>query len=522
MGWLNQFKLSRRLALGFGLVLALCMAIVAVAWVQIAAIGAAATNLGGNTVPSLTLMANMRDGLSTARRAELRFALADDQTVRASTDEQRAKAWKTFDENYEKYGRTAISDDKDRELWQSVGKLAADYRRLSTSLRDELVAADADPARAEALRNQVNSGPVLKAVNEALQAIETDWEYNLKLADEAVAQAKRADAMARTAMVVAAALALLIGIGATLAITRSIVVPLREAVDAANRVADGDLTVRLHASGSDELADLARAQQTMIQNLSTLIGRLKQASLQIETGAGEVAAGSIDLSSRTEEQAASLEQSSASLEELTGTVKQNAEHAVQVTQLADDASNVAARGGAAVREVVSVMQEIEASSRQVEAIVGVIDGISFQTNILALNAAVEAARAGEQGRGFAVVAAEVRTLAQRSAQAAKEIKDLIGTAADKVNQGGQRVTVAGQTIDDVVSRVEKVGGLVREIGAATREQTAGIEQVSQAVSQLDAVTQQNAALVEQSTAAADSLKSQAKELAAAVAQFRVA
>ncbi|WP_176256822.1 methyl-accepting chemotaxis protein [Derxia lacustris] len=521
MDWLNQLKLSQRLALGFGLVLALCMGIVGVAWVQIASVAASANYLATNTMPSLTVLAHMRDGLSLARRSELRVALSDNDESRRKSGEVQAKGWADYDRAYAEYGKGMISDDEDRRLWQVAGVAAEEYRRQSNAALNELKAALGEPERTAELRRQINDGKLRQAVNAALDAIEADWDYNVKLGDAASVRAVEADATARKAMLTAAAFALLIGAAATMLITRSIIGPLRSAVQAANRVADGDLTVRLDVTGSDELADLSRAQQGMITRLSELIRSLKQASEQIETGASEVAAGSVDLSARTEEQAASLEESSASLEELSGTVQQNAEHASQVTDLAIAATDVAVKGGAAVREVVAVMQDIEASSRKVEAIVGVIDGISFQTNILALNAAVEAARAGDQGRGFAVVASEVRTLAQRSAQAAKEIKELIGASADKVGAGSERVAVAGRTIDDVVARVERVGGLVREIGAATREQTAGLEQVSQAVSQLDAVTQQNAALVEQSTAAADSLKSQARQLASAIGRFRV-
>jgi len=521
VGWLNQLKISLRLALGFGTMLALCLAIVVTAWVQIRVMGDAASNLGGNTVPSLTILSRIQSGLLQVRRSELNLALADGDDIRREAESRRAKGWADFHSAHAEYGNSAISDDEDRRLWKEISAASDAYDRESNALLTQL-AAETDPSALQRIRRAINSGSVRKAVEVAMSAVDEDWRYNLKLKDEAVATAAAADRTARTALTVVAVLAALAGIVATVVITRSIVGPINEAVAAATRVADGDLTARLTVRGNDELADLTRAQQSMIERLSVLIRALKTAADQIETGASEVAVGSADLSARTEQQAASLEESSASLEDLSGTVKHNAEHAGQDTNLAVEASDVAARGGQAVREVVAVMQDIETSSRQVEAIVSVIDGISFQTNILALNAAVEAARAGDQGRGFAVVASEVRTLAQRSAQAAKEIKGLISASADKVGAGSERVAVAGRTIDDVVTRVERVGGLIREIGAATREQTAGIDQVTQAVSQLDAMTQQNAALVEQSTAAADSLRSQARQLAQAVAQFKVA
>jgi len=305
-------------------------------------------------------------------------------------------------------------------------------------------------------------------------------------------------------------------------VTRSVTQPVARAVHLAEAVAAGDLTSRIDAPGRDEVAQLLRALQRMNESLNRIVSDVRQASDSIATGSSQIATGNVDLSQRTEEQASNLQQTAASMEQLTSTVKNNADTARQATQLASSASVVAEQGGAVVARVVETMQQIQGSSRRIADIIGVIDGIAFQTNILALNAAVEAARAGEQGRGFAVVAGEVRTLAQRSAQAAREIKTLIGESVERVETGGELVGDAGRTMSDIVAQVKRVSDLIGEISAASGEQTAGISQIGDAVAQLDQVTQQNAALVEESTAASESLRHQAVRLAQAVAVFRVA
>jgi methyl-accepting chemotaxis protein len=264
------------------------------------------------------------------------------------------------------------------------------------------------------------------------------------------------------------------------------------------------------------------AMKTMRDNLNRIVEEVRTGTDTIATASGEIASGNMDLSSRTEQQASSLEETASSMEELTGTVKQNADNALQANQLALSASEVALMGGEVVAQVVDTMGSINDSAKKIVDIIGVIDGIAFQTNILALNAAVEAARAGEQGRGFAVVATEVRNLAQRSAAAAKEIKTLIGDSVDKVNTGSKLVNQAGSTMDEIVGSVKRVSDIISEIAAASREQSAGIEQVNQAITQMDQVTQQNAALVEEAAAAAGSLEEQAASLVDAVKVFKTA
>jgi methyl-accepting chemotaxis protein len=314
--------------------------------------------------------------------------------------------------------------------------------------------------------------------------------------------------------------ALLAALGAWY-VTRSIVKPLRDSLEVAEAVAKGDLDHDIVIEGKDETAQLEGAMHQMVQTLTRIVGDIREASKAINSASSEIAAGNQDLSSRTEEQASSLEETASAMEELTATVKQNAENAKQANQLAAGASEVASKGGAVVGEVVATMNGITASSKKISDIIGVIDGIAFQTNILALNAAVEAARAGEQGRGFAVVASEVRSLAQRSAAAAKEIKTLIEDSVSKVEQGSKQVDTAGRTMEDIVTSVKRVADIMAEITAASMEQSSGIEQVNQAITQMDQVTQQNAALVEEAAAAAESMKDQASTLAQAVSAFKL-
>jgi len=302
---------------------------------------------------------------------------------------------------------------------------------------------------------------------------------------------------------------------------RAIVGPLNEAVAVANAVASGDLTSRIEVNSTNETGHLLQALKTMNENLIDLVSKVRTGTDQIATASGEIASGNSDLSQRTEEQASSLEETASSMEELTSTVKQNADNARQANQLAAGASEVAVKGGAVVGQVVQTMSAINESSKKIVDIISVIDGIAFQTNILALNAAVEAARAGEQGRGFAVVATEVRTLAQRSAAAAKEIKELISDSVAKVEDGTRLVDEAGATMDEIVTSVKRVTDIMSEISAASNEQSSGIEQVNQAVTQMDEVTQQNAALVEEAAAAAESMNDQAQALTQAVSVFKV-
>ncbi|MBK0393178.1 HAMP domain-containing protein [Ramlibacter sp. CrO1] len=335
--------------------------------------------------------------------------------------------------------------------------------------------------------------------------------------ESSTAAARRGVILLIATLVLATAIAFTV----SLSMSRAIVRPLNVAIEAAARIADGDLGTDVEVRGTDETADLLRALATMAHNLRQLVGEVADGARVVAETSGQIAQGNLDLSQRTEEQASTLEETASSMEELTSTVSLNAQNAKQASQLAIGASDIARQGGEAVGQVVSTMSGISASSRRISDIIGVIDGIAFQTNILALNAAVEAARAGEQGRGFAVVAAEVRNLAQRSAASAKEIKALIGESVDQVDSGARLVQDAGKTMEGIVVAAKKVSDLIAEIAAACAEQDAGIQQVNTAVSQMDIVVQQNASLVEEAAAATESMKEQSGSLLQLVSRFRL-
>jgi methyl-accepting chemotaxis protein len=342
-----------------------------------------------------------------------------------------------------------------------------------------------------------------------------------KLMDQSVKDAEATYNATRTIMIMVGLLAAAFAAFIAWSISRSITRPLHRAVAMAETVAAGDLTTIIHATSTDETGRLLQALAKMNQKLTAIVQEVRRGTDSMVTASTQIATGNLDLSSRTEEQASALEETASSLEQLTSSVKQNADHTRKSSELAGNASEIANRGGAAVKQVVQTMGSINDSSRKIVDIISVIDGIAFQTNILALNAAVEAARAGEQGRGFAVVASEVRGLAQRSATAAKEIKELINDSVSQVSSGTELVAQAGNTMDQVVHSIEQVSHIVGEISAATREQSEGIEQVNQAIMQMDNSTQQNAALVEEAAAAAQALQDQAQRLLELVSVFRL-
>ena len=402
-----------------------------------------------------------------------------------------------------------------KALFDDVGAQREKYLGIRKSVLEKKKAGLGAEAKA------LLDGSMLPAVNSYVDSIKVlvDFYMGEVKKDAEVAQATALSG--RNMLIGFCTLGILFAVLFAWVITRSITVPIREAMVAARRVADGDLTVVVETKGRDETGQLLQALGEMTGNLRSLVGEVASGANTVSETSAQIAQGNLDLSQRTEEQASTLEETASSMEELTSTVTQNAHNARQASQLAVGASDVARKGGVVVGQVVTTMTAISDSSRKIADIIGVIDGIAFQTNILALNAAVEAARAGEQGRGFAVVASEVRSLAQRSAAAAKEIKSLIGDSVDKVDAGTKLVDAAGKTMEEIVGSVKKVSDLIAEIAASSQEQSSGIEQINTAITQMDQVVQQNASLVEEATAATESMKEQAGSLLQMVSRFQL-
>ncbi len=467
-----------------------------------------------NVVPSLISVSAITQGINGMRISTWRYLALTESVDRTSIENNFNNAKKRVEDALQKYEQEQLADDTDKKLLQEV---RASYEEFTKSLQEALKLGNA--GQWQEARTLLGSNQ--QVIDRLSKALAEQRAYNEKISVDGTRRAQETMASARLqAILISVAVIAFVTIMGLL-IARKVARSLAEAVELAETIAEGDLTREIDTSGTDEVGQLMAAMAKMNRNLVTIVATVRTGVNTVAAASGQIATGNMDLSARTEQQASSLEQTAAATEELTSTVKQNAENALQADQLASAASGIAVEGGEVVKQVVTTMQEIRNSSLNIADIITVIDGIAFQTNILALNAAVEAARAGEQGRGFAVVATEVRSLAQRSASAAKEIKQLIDDSVSKVENGSQLVMSAGNTMQQVVESVRRVTDVVTEISAASREQSTGIEQVNQAISHMDQSTQENAALVEEATAAAQSLQEQARQLERAVNVFKL-
>ena len=498
-------------------------------YLGISQVGGDASEIGSVRLPSVQGLSAINEGQTAVSAATL-FASVDENNYQAHERFDHAKklhevAWAGIEAGWKQYSDLPQTPEE-AELWKTF---TADWSRWKAS--DEKIAAiiseliqNKDEQRQKELfvdfyREFEASRPLFTAAAASLDKVD---ELNASIAKSSVEAAAAAASRAAWAMLGAAFASSIVAIACSAAIARSITSPIGQAVALAKTVASGDLTSRIEVKTSEETGELLLALKGMSDNLNQIVGEVRSGSETIASASSQIASGNMDLSSRTEDQASSLEETAAALEELTSTVRQNAQSATQASQLALSASAVAVKGGEEVAKVVDTMAMINESGKKIADIISVIDSIAFQSNILALNAAVEAARAGDQGRGFAVVASEVRLLAQQSATAAKEIKQLIGESASNVHAGGVIVAEAGATMREVVASAQRVAVIMSEISLATQEQSLGIDQINVAIAQMDQVTQQNAALVEEAAAAAESLQEQAAQQQASLSMFKLA
>ncbi len=511
---LNNTKISTRLIVGFGLLSLLTIVMGGLSLMKIQTVDESFRKVVDDRYPKISSLTAVKDDLNVVARAMRNALILSDAKEIAKEVERIDVARKDAGARIEALG-AQIRSEQGKARLAALVQARTRYVPLQARFMELASAGKAAEAR------ELLIGELRPAQLAYFAGLDEMIRFQEKLMSESAGDASAAFSSLKYAIVVALCVSMLLAAVLSAWIIRSITRPINRAVEVSRAVAAGDLTLRFEVEGDNETARLLRALRDMQTALTKVVGVVRMNSESVATASGQIAQGNLDLSSRTEEQASALQETAASMEELSTTVRQNAENASQANQLAISASAVATRGGEVVGRVVETMKGINASSQKIADIIGVIDGIAFQTNILALNAAVEAARAGEQGRGFAVVAGEVRTLAQRAAEAAKEIKSLITASVEQVEQGSTLVDQAGETIQEVVTSVSRVTDLMGEITAASKEQSSGVAQVGEAVTQMDQATQQNAALVEESAAAARSLEDQAKQLVQAVAVFRL-
>jgi len=512
---MKNMKIGTRLAAGFGLVLALMMLMTVIGIGHLQTVAEATRDMMQQPLAKERMISDWYRLIHTSVRRTSAISKSSDPSLGPFFAEDTAASTAEVN-SLQKKVEPLLESDEEKALFK---QMVANRKRYIAS-RDGIVALKKEGQLEEAQALLTNNFiPDGKAYLGSLSSL---LELQRKRIDSNAVAIEEVYKNSRQFMILFGLAVLALGVLCAWRLTRGITVPLGQAVDIAVAVANRDLTSHFEVTTKDETGRLLEALQKMNDGLIGIVTEVRNGTEGISSASSQIAAGNRDLSGRTEEQASSLEETASSMEELTSTVKQNADNARQANQLAVTASEVAKRGGGVVSEVVDTMDAINSSARKIVDIISVIDGIAFQTNILALNAAVEAARAGEQGRGFAVVATEVRSLAQRSATAAKEIKTLIDDSLQKVDAGSALVTQAGMTMSEVVDSIQRVTDIMGEITSASLEQSSGIEQVNQAIGQMDQVTQQNAALVEEAAAAAASLHDQADALTQVVAVFKLA
>ncbi len=514
---MNPFKslsIRARLAGSFGLLIAIVVALAGGAIVGLQRFDDSVHEVVDDKFAKIRLVGELTDNVSVVVLAVRNFVLATDpeaQKLELTTIQDTRAA---IDADYKNL-EAAVTDDDTRAKLKATEGRGEGFLKAVDAFIAAASAGNVDAAKALVV------GDLQKGQLDYLAALASLSRQQEKGMDRAVESAVQLGELLKLVMVGGAAVGVLFGIVTALFTTRAVTRPIGEAVAALNELASGNLAVDVRTSRRDEFGQMLAALGQTVTSLRGVVGRVNEGVLQVTTASSQIAAGNQDLSSRTEQQASSLQQTAASMEEFNGSIRQSADHARQASQLAAAASDAAGHGGEVVSQVVATMNDISASSHKIADIIGVIDGIAFQTNILALNAAVEAARAGEQGRGFAVVASEVRSLAKRSGDAAREIKALITNSVERVEVGSRQVGEAGSAMTTIVTQVKKVTDLIGEISTAAVEQSSGIGQVSEAVAQMDRVTQQNASLVEEAAAAAQSLNQQAVQLSEAVSAFRL-